>query len=838
MYFCSSNKRVKKYRKILIYAGVVLAVLVVAISLSVFLFKDKIIREFIREANKNINTPIRVKKIDVSFFQNFPRFSIVLYDVYVEDSHDGEYPLLTASKIAFQMNPFEVYRGVYNIQGLQLEDCEASFKIDEKGKNNYTVIKETETGKGGGSVSLELKNVLLENTHFTYVDLKAKQDLDFNSRKLKASIRTSGDLYTIEANGDVTSQNIQIEGNSFLTGKAFEIKSKLLYDDSNRKLTINPSQLRLKSASFGVSGIYTWKSKNLIQLDVQGEDTDIQTLLSLFPETSTERFGRYDSKGDVYFKAHLEGEISKNRNPAIKVDFGFNNATIFHPDYKARIEGAVMEGSFSTPDLFNAEKATLTLRNIKGLLNNESFKADFAISDFTNPEVNCSFNGKLDASAVFSFYPVENINEVTGNLMADVSFNGKIELLKNKATAQRVSTQGNIELQNINLKYGSGKIPLQNLKGSLQFSNNDLALSNVSGKYGNSDFLLNGFFKNIITFLLFENQPVGIEADLKSAYLDVNQLFEIGYGSGPQTDDSNGYKFNISKNVYLNFNCDVRALRYKRFHGEQLKGDLLVKNKVAVSRKLSVKTMGGNLTLSGIVDASNPKAIDVMCSSHLSGIHVDSAFYVFENFDQDFIQDKHLKGQATADVSLEMTLSQELKLFPETLIADISASIKNGELNNFEPMRKLNKYLDDEGLSKLRFSDLKNDIHIEKKTIYIPQMEVRSNVTDIRISGTHTFDQRIDYRVVAPLRGKRKVTEQEASTAMENDGKGQTRLFLKITGTTDDYKISLDTEAVRKKIASDLKKEVKELKDAFKNKETQKKKEIELQEDEYFEWSE
>ena len=68
-----------------------------------------------------------------------------------------------------------------------------------------------------------------------------------------------------------------------------------------------------------------------------------------------------------------------------------------------------------------------------------------------------------------------------------------------------------LNLQNIGLVYGADKIELQNLTGNMQFNNNDLALSNVTGKVGNSDFLLNGFFKNIITFLLFENQPIGIE---------------------------------------------------------------------------------------------------------------------------------------------------------------------------------------------------------------------------------------------------------------------------------------------------------------------------------------
>jgi len=475
------------------------------------------------------------------------------------------------------------------------------------------------------------------------------------------------------------------------------------------------------------------------------------------------------------------------------------------------------------------------LKNINGRLNNEAFAANLVIQNFESPEVIADFKGRVDAGALLGFYPIPDIDNVSGSLLANVSFRGRIELLKKKATAQKVSTQGTVDLQNIAFTYSADKIALQNLSGNLQFSNNDLALSNVSGKLGNSDFTFNGFFKNIITFLLFENQPIGIETDLKSNFLDVDQLFAIGFGK-PTTGKEQRYEFNISRNINLNFNCDVKSLRYKRFHANNLQGDLLIKNEMAVSRNIRFNSMGGDMTLSGIVDAHNKKAIDVVSTFKLNGIYIDSIFYVFENFDQDFIQDKHLKGQTSADVNLEMTLDPNLKLFSETLIGDISASIKNGELNNFEPMKKLNRFLNDEGLSKVRFSDIKNDIHIEKKTIYIPQMEVRTNVTTIKISGTHTFDQRIDYRVIAPLRNNKNINTMEAKGALEEDGSGQTKLFLKIIGTTDDYRVVYDTEAVKKKIASDLKKEVQELKDAFKNKGTKKKKELELEKDEYFDW--
>lgn len=814
--------------------------MVVALSLSVFLFKDRIINQFIREANKQLNTPINVKEIDVSVFQDFPHLSIVMHDVYVEDSHPATYPLLTAKQVSFQMNIFEVWNGEYNVKGLRIEDSETSLKINNDGKSNYAILKESPgSSTSSSSISFELNKVSLKNTRVLYLDMTLNQQLIFSSNNLTASISSVNDIYDIDARGQLNTDTLSIQGKLYSSGKSFEIDSELIYDDINKSVTIKPSSLKLRESAFTISGTYNWKERNEIDLAAAGKDTDIQTILSLLPESTARQVEKYQSKGEVYFSGKIKGEISKTKSPSVSIDFGFSDATIFHPDYKSKITGANLTGSFASSNVSDPAMATLVLKNVKASLNGEPFQAELVISNLEHPDVISSFKGKVDAGALSEFFPMENVSKVSGTLVADVSLAGKIELLKNRTTAQRVNTQGTIDMHTINLTYGKRNIPLKNLSGSLQFSNNDLALSNVAGVLGKSDFVLNGFFKNVITYLLFEDQPVGIETDLKSNVIDLNELMDLGYGAS--TGESTGgasaaYKFNISKNVYLNFNCDVKSLYYKRFHGREIKGDLLVKNKVAVSRNLALKTMGGNLSLSGIVDANNNKAIDVVCTSKLHGIHLDSVFYVFQNFDQDFIKDTHLKGQVTADVNLELALNQSLKLYPETLTADIGAVIKNGELNNFEPLKKLNKYLDDEGLSRLRFSDLQNDIHIENKTVYIPQMEVRSNVTGIKISGTHTFDQRIDYRLITPLQNRKVFNVSEAGNAIEADGSGQTKLFLKIVGTTDDYRIAYDTEAVKKKIATDLKKEVRELKDAFKNKGAQQKKEQEVAEDEYFDW--
>jgi hypothetical protein len=824
----------KTVKKILLYVAITVGVLLISFVLSVFLFKEKILRQFIAEANKSLNTPVKIGKMDVSAFEAFPQLSIVLTDVYVEDSHPGEYPLLTAKIISFQLSPIEVWQGNYTIKGIQISDSETNLKINASGQSNFNILKEDPEKKDrpAGKLKFALKDVGLKNTKVRYLDIKARQDLVFESRQLKASIESDNHLYAIEAAGELKSV-LSINGKSYLAGKSFNIDSHLAYDDEKRSFTINPSSLKLKDAAFTVEGNYQWKTKNYIDLKMDGENTDLQTLLSLFPETLIKDLAKYKSDGETYFTSALKGEISKTKNPSLSITFGFNNATIFHPDYRSKITNAVLEGSFASSNVTDLSAAVLILKNIKGEFNGEPFTANFNVHDFEAPEVQGDFKGKIEANALLGFYPIKDIRDISGTINADISFEGKIELLKKKATAQRFSTQGTVDLLDISLTYGSDHVPLAKLNGNLQFNNNDLALSNVSGKLGKSDFVLNGFFKNIITFILFENQPIGIEADLKSNYLSVDELLAIGFGK-PSEGERQQYEFNISPNINLNFNCDVTALQYKRFHAEFLKGDLLVKNQMAVSRNISFRSMGGNATFSGIVDAKNKKAIDVVSTFKLDGIHIDSVFYVFENFDQNFIEDKHLKGRAFADVTLEMTLNQNLNLFQETLVGDISATIKNGELNNFEPLKKLRKFLDDESLDRLRFADLKNDIHIENKTVYIPQMEIRSNVTSLKISGTHTFDQHIDYHIVTPLR-KRKANDPELLEAIEETS-GQTNLLLKITGTTDNYKVSYDTKAVRKKIVSDLKNEAKELKEAFQNKGTKKKKEVELEKDDYFDW--
>ena len=145
---------------------------------------------------------------------------------------------------------------------------------------------------------------------------------------------------------------------------------------------------------------------------------------------------------------------------------------------------------------------------------------------------------------------------------------------------------------------------------------------------------------------------------------------------------------------------------------------------------------------------------------------------------------------------------------------------------------KLSKFVEEESLAKMRFSQMTNKIRIENRTIYLPEMEIRSNVSNILISGTHTFDKDIDYHLSVPLKSFIRISKKKDFTQSAKSGMN---LLLKITGNTSDYTISFDTQALKNKFKRDFTDEGEEWQ-KIKNKEPLSKEQTPVLEEEYFDF--
>jgi hypothetical protein len=524
-----------------------------------------------------------------------------------------------------------------------------------------------------------------------------------------------------------------------------------------------------------------------------------------------------------------EGNWMNNGSPDFSVDFTINQLSLVHEKSSEELKRMQGSGSLRIPDANDLTQASLTLKNLKATLDEEIIAGKLQWDNFQNPYISFETSGRIDVNKLLKFYPVDAIESASGQLDINVSFSGATRELKRKEFIRKVKATGNIALEDIEIHLVDYNPYFSHINGQLDFSNDDVEIHQLSGDFGKSDFLLEGEFKNALAYLLFDNEKIGIDAHLTSDFIDMDELLSLG------PKEANPYIFSISPRLSVHFDCDIERLNFRRFKPENIKGDFKIRNQVAFSDQLTLNAMGGSMDLLGMADASRGDLVRVSSNATFNNIHIDSVFFVFENFNQNFLKDEHLKGTINADINTAMILSNNLKLYPETLQAQISTSIRNGQLNNFDPMQKLKPYLDETELRRLRFSELRNDIMIKDKTIFLPTMEISSNATDLVISGTHTFNQKINYSIQAPLVHSAKYDTDQQFGEIEKGATGQAMLYLKIVGTTSEYYVSLDKDKVRTKIAQDLKKEKAELKEIFRNK-GKVAEEVQLEEDEYFEW--
>ena len=823
-------------KRILIY-GFFLSTLFILGGIAVsYIYQDKIVNIFINEANSHLLTPIKVEKIRFSVLEKFPHMAIVMEDVYVRESlSESKEPLGVANKIYLTFSIYNLLRGKYVVDQISLQDAEVNLKVTKKGKLNYIIVRQGE-GAASQDFRFDIDKISLKNVAVTYHNQRKEELIDLVAKKSKARLSQEGSTLSINLSGEILSRQIKVDENSYFKDKHLELSTAFTYEMEKQSLSFSPSDVLVNQAKFVVQGHYLIAKENEINLWVSGDKTNIQTLFSILPEKVYQRFKKYQSRGELYFKGRVKGKLGRNISPELQIDFGCNNATFIYPENKKKISKVYLTGSFYTQSINDLSKARLSVKNIKGRLDNRPIAGQLILENFKNYYIDCKLDASLDVNSILGFFPVKQIAGANGLIDVDINFKGRINDFKGNSRLNRVENSGEINVENLNFKLTTNKLDFKNFNGNLLFRNNDLAINDFHASAGNSSFVLNGYFKNFLGQLLSKKQPLIIQADLKSSMIDLDELLssEIDKGRNESTGPVK-YYFDITPRLNLDFNCDVKKLKFRRFRGKNIKGDLWVKNQKATARNLSFSAAGGSVTLNGTVDAKPKNDILIATRTKFDHIEIDSIFYIFENFNQSFLEDRHLKGQFYSNVSTKLAFNKNLKWYPNSLVAEVESSIKNGELNKFEPMQGVAKYVRRESLDHLKFSEIKNNILIKNQIIHVPPMEVSSNIRTIKVEGTHTFGQIIKYDLKIPIRNPDKRDKDEAFGAIQEDGSGNTNLFLTIVGSTTDYKVVYNTQAVKQKIRQDIKKEGQELKEIFRNK-GKKKETIELNEDEYIDF--
>lgn len=789
-----------------------------------YYYQDEVKELVVGELNKQLNTQVIIdgKDIDFTVIKNFPYASVDFRNLKALDATEKKKKdtLFSAGRISFQFNLMDVFNKKYDIKRIEADHVDLRLRIDKNGNDNYHFWKTNDTvPKSNASFAFALKKLVLKQINVSYKNNQSHQVADVVIVKSTSSGKFSDKSYLMNTVSELFVNEISASKNSYLAKKNVKADVDLMVDNTMGSYKLKDGKIKIEDLLFEITGNVIKTSKQaVVNIGITGKEMDIKSVLSIIPNQFKKRINDYESSGEFYFDAIIEGEVSKSEMPRVKASFGIKNADIKQIKNDIVLHHVTLNGNYFSGNKSTSETSYLELVPFAASIENANFSGELILRNLDAPFIRAKVKGDIPLEKLQQFTKLDTIESINGKMKVDLAFNGDIKEL-NENNYKNIEASGTMEIENAEVKIKNNPLVLSALNGSFVFDNNDLEINNFSGNVSKSDFVLKGVLKNCMGFALKENGDVLVEASLHSKNINLNELLANKDEDAPKESK---YKLRFSEHINVKLNSNIEHIEFRKFEANAIRGIVKLTNKKFSVDSLLFNTLDGKVAISGMIDGSDTSKVLVSCFADIAKVNITKLFIAFENFDQNYITDKNVKGKVNARIQFASIFTPELQIDLDKLYAGVDMSVDNGELNNVESLKKLSKFIELSDLENIRFSALKNQLEIKDRLITIPKMEIKSNAMNFFASGTHNFENEINYKIKLSLnellaKKIRKPKEKDTEFGeIEDDGLGRTNIFLSMTGTASNPIIKYDAKSAVENVKQDIKVEKQNLKKILK----------------------
>lgn len=813
--------------------GIVVFLFSVLIVLT-FVFEDDIKKYVTEELNTHLNTRIIVapEDINLTFIKDFPNASVEFQNVTAldanaepEDStsalHDRD-TLFSAGEVSFSFSILDIFRENYTIRNISLEDGMVDVRVDAKGNDNYHFLKAdtVATTSDSSEVAFALEEITFTNVDLGYSDAPSESVYKLHVNDLVFAGDFASGEFDLSTEADFLIQELKQKDISLFKGNSGHLNLGMNINTHTGAYAITTGELQIAEFMLALSGSVEDKQNNyLVDLLVKGQDVDIASAISLLPDSARAGIADFESTGEFYFEATVKGLSGDTLTPDVEASFGIRSgATLTRKNSGVTLSDISLTGIYS-----NASGSTrLEISEFNARTAKSKLEGTFAMKG-KNPEYAATLNGSIDLAELEEIFEFDTVNAMSGKMDIHIDASGA-PVDGHSVTAadfRKFKTTGELKLTDAVFGIKNSSLNGDSLNGQLAFDGNNVSIKQFSGNYSGSDFVISGSIKNLLGFVFTDEEMLSIDGEVTSRNLDLNTL--LGGQESNATDTS--YQLILPKRLKLKLGANIRHAEFRRFTADALTGNVEMRNQALYVNNLSFRTMDGTITGSGSIDATDSDSLLISCVTKISDVSITKLFYQFENFGQaegmETIGDKNVSGILNSDVTFASMWDNRLNVNEKTIYTLADVSIEQGELKDFEPLMALSGFINVEDLKDIKFKSLQNQIEIRNRVVSMPKMEIKSSAVDLTMSGTHDFDNMIDYHFVVSLdelRARKAKTSKkennEFGEEVEEDGTRRYKLYVAMKGPVDDPEISyLDRKGFIEQKKEEIRQEKQNLKE-------------------------
>jgi hypothetical protein len=500
------------------------------------------------------------------------------------------------------------------------------------------------------------------------------------------------------------------------------------------------------------------RNKNIISVNtyIQGNDW-IRSIAYVSNQAIDGINDNFSGAGNIQATAIFEQKSQNDSLQKADIDIQILNVWLRGPNPHMRVDSFKCLLHLNREHLYHFSDTKFQVDFIEGKIDSAyKFFASLVIDNWNNRYTTLQLMADAPVETILSNFPKAKVENVSGNLSFEMEVRGSYTSFMKMDSLPYLSSSGKLVLEDIGFRFKKGNLSFSKIRGKLLFDDFSAQIKELSGFAGSSDFMLAGSFREILPYVLSPDKPLYGDLTYRSNRMNLSELLAAQPEKLKNTEVPTAYHFSLPESSDVNFNFFIDRAQYGRFDFLNIVLRARVHDQVAEIPEAKLNTWGGQVLMRGKIDARNPESIHLKAGLQINEIKIEKAFYSFEEFGQEFLTSDNIKGKFSAFISIEHTMPSTLKTDLQALKIRMDFTVSDGNLHDFKPLTMMSSFLAVERLRNPHFFIKGSGIQVSHRWIYIPKLEFKSSILNLKITGKHSMDDSLYYyiqlqRVTNPL---------------------------------------------------------------------------------------
>lgn len=781
-------KWVRIVSRIILVLFVLVIMLYVGLAWYINTNKEELQSKLLTELNGGLSGSIAIEKMDPTFLKGFPDVSLRLEKVVLRDSLYKKHnrTLLKAGELDVAVNMMALLRGTIDIRKIYIRNAVIDMYTDASGYSNTAIFKKKEAknkeDEDGGTLP-QLRNINLENVTLGIEDLKSFKRFKFTIYELDGKVDNtfSGWEAKADLNALAHSMAFNTRQGSFIKEKMLVGKFEVTFDEGDGLITVLPNSLVIGGDDFTIGAkIKTGGDAAPFTINIANESILWRSASHLLSPNISTKLDMFTIDKPIAVKCDLVGDFNAAGDPLILVHAEIRDNVLHTPG--GDVTNCSFSGVFTNNHVknkgFNDPNSAIKLYNFKGeYAGLPVFMKKAFILNLEKPVAVGDFTSEFDMPALKNIIDEDLLTFTSGKAAVNVDF--KADIVDYKIT--RPYIKGKINVKKANVTYVPRKMNFNDVSVLLDFTSDDLTISEIALKTGKSTIAMQGSIKNFMNLYYTDPQKIVLNWNVRSPQLNVGEFMHfLGTRENTKAAIRNSKKGNFTKemneffektNVDIHLNVD--KLYYKKFLATAIKANVFMTDSGIVLKDAGLKHAGGSLVLNGSM-AQKGKHNQYKVQAVVNNVNVTTFFYAFDNFGMEALKSENLKGIVSSKINVSGSITNGGTPVPKSMYGNVTFGLKKGRLINFDPVRKVGKFaFPFRDMNNIEFYNLKGNFDVAGEKITIHPMQINSSVLNMDVEGVYSFGRGTQIYVDVPLRNPKKdkdITDKEELAERRNRG--------------------------------------------------------------------